>query len=149
LKEEQKMLEKEVIQYRGFHNIYEDGECIGFQVCIRSTYYRGVWLSQIRPGRVVVDGEIFPWNTIIWVINCKEYTTDELAVSGKDFWRVTEPATLKVKKPGGLAQGYHDVSVRFGLSASYMPPSIDQFNDEMEQAVFNGGTYTREKMIIV
>ncbi|ORX23790.1 D-mannonate dehydratase [Thermoanaerobacterium sp. PSU-2] len=143
------MLEKEVIQYRGFHNIYENGVCVGFQLCIRSPYYRGVWLSQIRPGRVIVDGEVFPWDTIIWVIDGKEYTTDELAKSGREFWRLTEPAVLKVKKAGGLKQGYHDVSVRFGFSASYMPPSMDRFSDDVEYSTFNGGTYSRKKMIIV
>jgi len=142
------MLEAEVIQYRGFHNIEENGEVIGFQVCVRNNYYRGVWLSQLRPGRVVVDGEIFPWDTIIWNINGKDYTTSEMEERGDVFWRITDVATLKVMKKGGLAQGFHDVTVRFGVSCSYMPPEIDTFDDNAEYNTFFGGTYTR-RMIIV
>ena len=62
------MLESNVIQYRGFHNIVEDGKVTGFQLCIRSDYYRGVWLSQLRPGKVVVDGVTYPKESVIWQI---------------------------------------------------------------------------------
>ena len=143
------MLEAEVIQYRGFHNIEEDGKITGFQVCVRSDYYRGIWLSQLRPGRVIVDGEFFPWDTIIWNIGGKDYTTDELAECSTGFWHVDEAAVLKVKKDGGLSQGYHDVTVRFGASCSYMPPSYDTFDDNSEYTSFNCGTYTRKNMCIV
>ena len=52
------MLEKYNIQTRGFHNVYdEDGNAIGFQLCFRSTYYKGVWLSQVRVGDIIVDGD--------------------------------------------------------------------------------------------
>ena len=142
------MLEQEVIQYRGFRNWVENGEVVGFQVCVRSDYYRGIWLSQLRPGRVIVDGELFPWDTIIWNIEGVDYTTDELAVRSDKFWRNSEVATLKVRKPGGLAQGFHDVTVRFFASASYMPPTFE-YDDNSDATTFVGGTYTREKMIIV
>ena len=51
------MLEKECIQSRGFRNVTENGEVVGFQVAFRSLYYRGVWLSQLRPATLRVDGE--------------------------------------------------------------------------------------------
>ncbi len=73
------MLESNVIQYRGFHNIEKDGEITGFQVCVRSDYYRGVWLSQLRPGKVVVDGVTYPKESVIWEINGRDYTIEELA----------------------------------------------------------------------
>ena len=143
------MLEKDVIQYRGFHNVEENGQVTGFQLCVRSDYYRGVWLSQLRPGRVIVDGDIFPRESIIWCINGKDYTVQEMAVCGTAFWRVTDAALLKIKKPGGLSQGFHDVTVRFGASCSYMPPAIDTFDDNTEYNTFSGGTYTRKHMCIV
>ncbi len=142
------MLETDVIQYRGFHNIEADGEVVGFQLCIRSNYYRGVWLSQLRPGRVIVDGEFFPWNTVIWNVNGKDYSASEMEERGDEFWRITDVAILKVMKKGGLAQGFHDVTVRFGASCSYMPPEIDTFDDDTEYNSFCGGTY-RKRMIIV
>jgi len=39
------MLDKEVVQQRGFRNAYQNGQAVGFQVGHRSTYYRGIWLS--------------------------------------------------------------------------------------------------------
>lgn len=143
------MLEADVIQYRGFRNIEKDGKVVGFQICVRSDYYRGVWLSQLRPGKVVVDGVTYPKEEVIWEINGKDYTAAEMAVAGNDFWRITDVATLKIMKEGGLAQGFHDVAVRFAASCSYMPPMLDLFDENGDDRSFNGGTYTKEKMIIV
>ena len=50
------MLERETIQARGFHNMIRDGRTVGFQFCVRLDYYRGIFLSQLRPQSVVVDG---------------------------------------------------------------------------------------------
>ena len=44
------MLEMDVIQVRGFRNIVEGGKVTGFQFRVRSTYYRGMWLSLLRLG---------------------------------------------------------------------------------------------------
>lgn len=143
------MLESNVIQYRGFHNIEKDGKTVGFQICVRSDYYRGVWLSQLRPGKVIVDGVTYPKESVIWEINGKEYTIEEMAEASADFWRITDVATLKIMKEGGLAQGFHNVSVRFAASCSYMPPFLDLFDEDGDETSFNGGTYTREGMIIV
>ena len=53
------MIEYDIIQTRGFHNIEENGEIIGFQLCFRLKTYRGVWLSMLRPEDLIVDGEVF------------------------------------------------------------------------------------------
>ena len=143
------MLEADVIQYRGFHNIERDGKTVGFQICVRSDYYRGVWLSQLRPGKVVVDGVTYPKEAVIWEINGKDHTVAELAEAGDEFWRVTDVATLKIMKDDGLAQGFHDVAVRFAASCSYMPPALDQFDEDGDDRSFNGGTYSKRNMIIV
>ena len=52
-------MEKQVIQSVGFRNILEDGKAVGFQFKIRLPYYRGVFLSQIKAGLLIVDGETF------------------------------------------------------------------------------------------
>ncbi len=143
------MLESNVIQYRGFHNLYENGKAVGFQIPVRSDYYRGIWLSQLRPGKVVVDDTTYPKEEVTWCINGKDYSADDLAKAGNDFWRVTDVALLKIKKEGGLSQGFHKISVRFAASCSYMPPFLDQFDENSDDVSFNGGTYTRENMIIV
>lgn len=143
------MLETNVIQYKGFHNIEENGKVVGFQICVRSDYYRGVWLSQLRPGKVIVDGVTYPKEEVIWNINGVDYTTEEMAQASNVFWRITDTAALKIKKEGGLAQGFHDVSVRFAASCSYMPPFLDVFDEDGDETSFNGGTYTRKNMLIV
>lgn len=143
------MLEANVIQYRGFQNIEKKGKIVGFQICVRSDYYRGVWLSQIRPGKVIVDGVVYPKEKVIWEINGVDHTVDEMSKNSKDFWNILDVATLKIMKEGGLEQGFHDVSVRFAASCSYMPPFMDDFDEDGDGVSFNGGTYTRDRMIIV
>lgn len=119
------MLEKECIQSRAFHNVTIDGEKVGFQVSIRLTYYRGVWLSQLRPATVIVDGEKFENDQITWTIGGNVYTQAELKNLGDVHWSLLEPAVLTTVKPGGLATGLHDVEVQFAYSSSYMPPEMD------------------------
>lgn len=143
------MLEREVIQYRGFHNRIEDGEIVGFQVRVRSDYYRSVYLSQIRPGKFIVDDEIIPWQNVVWNIGGIDHTVAEMALCGHKLWPVTEAAVLKVSKKGGLSQGSHRLVIRFGFSSSYMPPETDAFDPEGDSESFNGGTYTRDTMLIV
>jgi len=120
------MLEKESIQSRGFRNVKKDGQVSGFQVAFRSLYYRGVWLSQLRPASVIVDGETFSGDQITWTICGKTYAQTELAKHGDINWPLLEPAILTVRKPGGLAQGFHDVEIKYAYSSSYMPPSMDE-----------------------
>ena len=117
-----RILEKEVIQSVGFHNTQENGEITGFEVRIRLPYYRGVFLSQLRPGTLIVDGERFDKDQIIWNIQGNDYTWQEMATNFQVHWNVTEAAVLKVKKPGGLAQGYHDLTYGFCFTSSYMAP---------------------------
>ena len=119
------MLEKECIQQKGFKNVERDGNIVGFQVKIRLLGYRGLWLSQLRPATVVVNGETFSGDQITWTIGGVTYKQDEMAELGNVHWDLLEPATLTVAKEGGLASGGHDVEVRFTYSASYLPPRID------------------------
>ena len=119
------MLEKDVIQQRGFHNIVKDGKVVGFQVRVRSLYYRGIYLSELFPRAMIVDGVTYPKEQVIWEINGKEYTNKEMETHGNVHWcSTTDPATLKVYIPGGLETGYHDVEVRFNYSSSYLPPQL-------------------------
>lgn len=120
------MMDKEAIQSRGFRNVIQGDNTIGFQVTIRLMYYRSVWLSQLRAAKVTVDEEVFSGDQITWTIGGKVYEQADLAVHGDICWHLLEPAILTVKKPGGLAQGYHDVEVQYSYSSSYMPPNMDE-----------------------
>ena len=148
------MLEKQIIQYIGFRNTYdENGEATGFEFRMRLNYYRGVWLSQLRLGSVIVDGETYTpdCGLVTWVFNGVEYTPAEAVANHKAFWARTEACTVRVKKPGGLAQGYHDVKARWGFSSSYMPPFMDHFEDNDEGFAFtmDGGRLKSRKMLMV
>ncbi len=115
------MLEKEVVQQRGFHNVYQNGQAVGFQVGYRSTYYRGVWLSLSTGFEVTVDGEKFTKDKIKVTVGGKTYTQEEMKKTGNVQWPISEAAVLTVAKPGGLNPGLHDVEVGWGHAASYIP----------------------------
>ena len=134
------MLEKPCIQSRGFKNVEENGKIIGFQVKIRSLYYRGLWLSQLRPATVSVDGETFSGDQITWTINGVTYTQAEMASLGDVHWGLLDQATLTVTKEGGLESGSHDIEVSYTYSCSYFPPVVD--------TVLGAGTHKR-KLILV
>lgn len=119
------MLEKESIQSRDFRNVYQNDKAIGFQVSVRSLYYRGVWLSQLRPATVIVDGEKFENDQITWTISGKTFEQKDLANHSDINWDLLEPAVLTVKKQGGLKRGFHEVEVSYLHSSSYMPPAMD------------------------
>jgi len=119
------MLEPSTIQQRGFRNVTENGSVIGFQVAVRSKYYRGVWLSQLRPATVTVDGEAFGGDQISWTVGGQTVRQSELGRHGDIHWGNMDAAVLTVHKPGGLVPGIHDVDITFQYSASYLPPRID------------------------
>lgn len=119
------MLEFHVIQLRGFRNVSDGGQKTGFQVPIRLKYYRGVWLSQLRPAVVKVGGVTYEKDQITWTVSGRTFEQDELAERGDVHWSSLEPAVLTIRQPGGLEPGIHDVEVTYQLSASYLPPRID------------------------
>jgi hypothetical protein len=119
------MLEKEMIQSRGFRNVSRAGKIVGFQVPFRTTYYRGVYLSQLGAASVTVDGEKYAGDQITWTISGRTFSQAELDKASDVNWPYLEPAVLTVSKPGGLKLGFHEVEVSYQYSASYMPPAMD------------------------
>ena len=119
------MLEFPNIQSRGFRNLKDGEKITGFQVPVRLTYYRGVWLPQLRPATVKVDGETFEGKQITWVIDGKSYGQEDFPNHPDIQWSSLTPAILQVSKPGGLPQGVHDVEVQVLFSTSYLPPRMD------------------------
>ncbi len=128
-------MEKQVIQSVGFRNIEENGEVTGFQLKIRLPYYRGVYLSQIKPGHLIVDGETFGEDEIMWRVNGEDYSYADMRVEMNKHWHPMEPAVLIVKKPGGLAQGFHDITYGFYCAHSYMPHEMEALEDPDKPAV--------------
>ena len=145
-------MEKQVIQSVGFRNIKENGEITGFQFKIRLPYYRGVFLSQLIPGTLYVDGEKFGKEEITWCLRGEEYTCEEMHDDYKTHWNPTEYMVLKVKKPGGLAQGYHDLKYGYCFTSSYMPPIMqDALDPDQESFVFmpEFGHHVNERRLLI
>lgn len=145
-------MEKQVIQSVGFRNIKENGAVTGFQFKVRLPYYRGIFLSQLRPGTLFVDGERFEKEDIIWNIQGEDFTYDEMKRDWKTHWGVTTPAVLKVKKEGGLGQGYHELKYGFCFTSSYMPPIIqDHLDPDAENFVFmpEFGHHVNERRLLI
>ena len=133
------MLEREVVQQRGFHNVYQDGKIAGFQVRYRSTYYRGVWLSMSTGFEITVDGEKFADDQVKVTVGGKTYTQEQMTKIGNVQWPNYEAATLTVAKPGGLKPGVHEVAIRWGHRTSYIPGGIN----------FGGGAAPPRKLVLV
>lgn len=147
------MLEMDLIQTRGFHNIIRDGEAVGFQFSIRLTYYRGIFLSQLRLQKVIVDDMVFPKEELCLEIKGKEYSYEEMRQEADAHWCPDEPAVLKIYKRGGLNEGYHKISTGYKFSSSYLPPSLQQDIDREERSPFLemmfGQLYSERKLLLV
>lgn len=130
------MLEKDLIQTRGFHSIKKDGRVVGVQFCVRLTYYRGIFLSQLRPQKVVLDGVVYPKDKVIWEIGGREYTCAEMEHESSVSWCPTETAVLKLYRDGGIEPGYHEITTGYKYSSSYMPPRLQEEIDSEEVSPF-------------
>ena len=119
------MLERDVIQVRGFHNISTGGKVTGFQVCVRNTYYRGAWLSMYRMGTLKVDGEVMEDVTFSFDGGKTYYTREQMLNVGDRQWYTQTPCIIQVAKEGGLAQGYHDIEFDYRYIMSYIPPIVN------------------------
>ncbi len=121
------------ILQRGFKNVSENGKPVGFQLLVKSGYYRGVALSLIEGIDVTVGGETFTNDKIRITIGSRTYTFPEMETIGDVWWPWLEPAVVTVAKPGGLKPAVHDVQVAVKLRISYMPfmPSVYTFKDKL------------------
>ena len=133
------MLDKEVVQQRGFHNVYRNGQVVGFQAGCRSTYYRGVWLSMLTGFEVTVDGEHFSGAQVKVTVGAKTYTQEEMKKIGNVQWPNYEAALLTVANPGGLKPGVHQVAIAWGHRTSYIPGGMD----------FGEGAPASRKLVLV
>ena len=147
------MLEREVIQSVGFRNIKENGEIVGFQFKVRLPYYRGIFLSQLRVGTLYVEDLRFDSSYMVWNVNGKDYTCEEMKKDMETHWAVTEPAVIKVKYKGGLGQGFHDLTLGFCFTSSYMPPIMqDAMDPDKENEIYMpefGHHVNKRRLLIV
>ncbi|SLJ91065.1 C-glycoside deglycosidase beta subunit domain-containing protein [Arthrobacter sp. P2b] len=122
------VLERELIQSRGFRNVQEGTDTVGFEIALRMPNYRGLWGSLIDGASVTVDGREWSREVPRWTLQGRTFSIEELRRSTDVRWQLDELATITVPLEGGLAVGVHDVRVDIALYAPYIPaefqPSI-------------------------
>ena len=115
------MLDREIIQNRGFSNTVENGRVVGFQVDVRDPNYRGLQGSLVDGVDVTVDGTTWSHEGNRYVLGGREHSLDELRSSTDVRWSLDELMTVKVPVDGGLPGGVHDLAVDIRLRAPYIP----------------------------
>ena len=113
------MFEKYLICTPGFKNVTKNGQATGFQLNVRISYYRGIFLSEVERFEVEVDGEKFGPDKITASIGKESFPLTQLAKATYVRWHFGDPLTLTISKPGGLAPGLHVVKLTESLRISY------------------------------
>ncbi|MCV2395665.1 sugar phosphate isomerase/epimerase [Actinotalea sp. M2MS4P-6] len=115
------MLNRDIIQNRGFTNTVSDGLVTGFELLVRNPNYRGLSGSLVDGVAVAVDGRTWDHEQTSVVLQGREMTLTELRTSTDVRWALDEPMVVKVPLTGGLAPGVHAVAVDIRLRAPYIP----------------------------
>lgn len=111
----------DVIVEGSLQNTYIKNEKAGFEFDIRLSYYRGLFLSCVDSFNLQLNGKEVPNKDITFSINDKEFYVDQLSSLSSEFWKLLEPAKIRVFFPGGLEKGEHDIKLDFFFRVPYLP----------------------------
>ena len=115
------MLERTLVQSRGFRNTGPAEARTGFEFLLRIPNYRGMRASLADGVDVVVDGEDFPHPGNRLVVQGRELTLEQLRDASSLRWNLDETVTVRVPKAGGLAAGIHKLQVGVRIRQPYIP----------------------------
>ena len=118
------------------NNVFIEGSCkntiendavTGYELQTYITYYRGIPLSMVNDIRVTTDGVQEARENILCSVDGGEYwfTLDEMETVVSHKWEFGEPMTVKVKKPGGLSSGTHQVKLTVIVRTAYIPVPLE------------------------
>ncbi len=103
-------------------NYEENGAAAGYELQTLITYYRGIPLSMIEFIHVEADGVQEDDDAILISIDCEDWFTLKEAETVTSYkWEYGEPLYIRVKKPGGLAAGSHQVRLTLATRTAYIP----------------------------
>ena len=102
-------------------SFYISGNRMGYQFDVRLACYRGHFLSMINEISLKVDGEEIPEKNIFFCLHGKEFGLQQMKENNSEFWRIIEPATIKVLHKGGLEEGEHEIDFHMVYRCPYMP----------------------------
>ena len=117
------MYENQMILTRGFQNVYQDGQSVGFQIQIKTAYYRGIFLDIIGAIDITVDGTKISRDQLRLTLAGRTFTMDEAAKTEDVHWDFGTPLLVTVLARGGLKPGIHDIEVSQMVNPSYVPPN--------------------------
>lgn len=115
------MLERTLVQSRGFKNVGPELARTGFELRLRLPSYRGLRASLVDGVDVTVDGERFGFESNRYALGGREYTLAELREATETRWPLEEAGVVRVTKAGGLAVGVHEITVGVRIRQSYVP----------------------------
>lgn len=111
----------DVLVDKSLRNEYTNGKIAGYSFKVRLSYYRGHFLSDIDCLEVTTDGEKVNENDIIFCLNGKELSVSQVKEAYTEFWKLLEPAVIKVHHPGGLSKAKHEIDLKLMLRVPYLP----------------------------
>ncbi len=120
------MLDRTILQGRGFRNVVENGQITGFQFDVRNPNYRGIAGCLLDGIEVVVNGEIIDDHIPLWTLQGRTFTLEELRASEDVRWQLDEVATITIPKQGGLEVGVHNLDFCIHLRRPYIPPTVSR-----------------------
>ena len=150
-------MEKQVIQSVGFRNIKdENGNVTGFQFKVRLPYYRGIFLSQIRPGTLYIDGEKIEKDDIVWNIKGEDFTNDVenklLYMQIKDYLdelNIDDAARQIFNMRYGLdnekTYTYNEIGKEFDISMAGIKKIESEILNMLQANIIHGSNKQKEK----
>lgn len=104
--------------------MYQEGRPIGFQLQVKTAYYRGTFLDIIGTFDIAVDGAKFSRDQLRLTVAGRTFTMDEAGRTEDVHWDFGTPMLITILTPGGLKPGIHDVEVSQVMNPSYVPPNV-------------------------
>jgi sugar phosphate isomerase/epimerase len=144
------MLQRSIIQGRGFKNTHSNGHISGFQFQVRNPNYRGVAASLIDGIEISIGSVNYPFDDALWTIEGKTYTLDELRQTTDARWSLDELATITIAKPGGLPSGVHELSVCIFIRRSYIPAQFSRspFREKAKVVLVSDAPFNGPKLAV-
>lgn len=107
-------------------NIVDNGELSGYELQTLITYYRGIPMSMIEYVHVTVDGKQEDDEAIIISIDGHDWFTLKEAETVTSYkWEYGEPLYIRVKRPGGLEKGVHQIKLTVATRTAYIPVPLE------------------------
>jgi hypothetical protein len=104
------MHENDNILDRGFKHISQNGKVFGFQLDVKTGYYRGIYLSLAEGFEATMDGEAFMREPTKFRIGGRTYALDEVANLTDARWPFEETAAAPLESGtsrNGRTSEYH------------------------------------------